>query len=377
MALVRVFAGICISVFLSLPASAGSTPELVITNATVIDMTGRPPLRGMTVVIDGGRIRKIEAYRVASAPKAAQLIDGTGKFLIPSLWDMHVHALDSDRMLPLFVANGVLGVRDLGVHDLDSILRFRADAAARRIVSPRIVTAGKVLDGDPQGDPSFSIKVTSADEGRKAVRYLKSKGVDCIKVYDGLSRDAYFAIADESKHARLPFVGHVPMAITTAEASDAGQKSVEHLGKILEDSSGSPATVGAARSAPIPEGDYFAFTTRMGRTYDAVIATFSDQKAQELFARFRKNGTWQVPTLSVKRGRAFIDELDATGDPRSKYVETSQRDYWKPAAGFFSRYRTPSFIAAQKTYFQKELVLVGAMQRAGVRILAGTDAPNA
>jgi imidazolonepropionase-like amidohydrolase len=290
---------------------------------------------------------------------------------------MHVHVLNSDLMLPLFVANGVLGVRDLGVHNLDEILLWRKQAAAAEIISPRIITAGKILDGYPQADASFSILVKTPDEGRKAVDDLKAKGVDFIKVYEELTRDTYYAIADEAKKAGLPFVGHVPVAVTTIEASDAGQKSIEHLGKILEDSSSDPGRIKAAHELPIKEGDYFAFTTRLGRTNEAIVDTFDQKKARGIFTHFKKNGTWQTPTLAVKYGRAFIDELDSKGDSRAKYVEPSQVNYWKPAVGFFSRYRTQVFIDAQKKYFQKELDVVGQLQRAGVKILAGTDAPNA
>ncbi len=348
---------------------------LAITNVTLIDMTGAPARPGVTVMVENGLIFSIGTK--TKIPASAKVVDGRGKFLIPAFWDMHVHVLNSDRMLPLFVANGVLGVRDLGVHDLDEILKWRSEAAAGEIVSPRIVTAGKVLDGPPQADASFSLLIKTPEDGRKAVRELKAKGVDCIKVYDFLSRDAYYAIADESRKLGITFVGHVPSAITTTEASDAGQKSIEHLGKILEDSSASPDKIKAVRETPIKEGDFFAFTTRFGRTNDAIIDTFSDKKATEIFAHFRRNKTWQVPTLTIKYGRTFIDDLDATGDPRAKYVEPSQTNYWKPKVGFFSRYRTPEYIAAQKRYFQKELDLVGEMQRTGVKILAGTDTPNA
>jgi hypothetical protein len=365
-----------IQLFAQSTANANLTP-LAITNVTVIDMTGTPPKADMTVIIEGKGIVKIGKSQKIKIPKNARIIDGRGKFLIPAFWDMHVHVLNSDRMLPLFVANGILGVRDLGVHNIDEILLWRAEGATGKIISPRIITAGKVLDGIPQADASFSIGVKTPEEGRKAVRDLDAKGVDTIKVYDRLARDTYYAIADESKKRRLPFVGHVPTAITTTEAVDAGQKSIEHLGKILEDSSASPEKIRAAQNASIKEGDYFAFTTRIGRTNDAVIETYSNKNAQNIFRHFRKNNTWQVPTLSVKYGRTFIDELDAKGDSRAKYVEPSQVNYWKPQVGFFSRYRTPSYITAQKAYFQKELDLVDEMQRSSVRIMAGTDAPNA
>lgn len=358
-------------------SSGTESQYLLIKNVTVIDMTGALPRADMTVVIEGDRIKQIGKYPKIKIPKAAQIIDASGKFLIPAFWDMHVHVMNSELMLPLFVANGVLGVRDLGVHNLDEILRWRAEAAAGKIISPRIITAGKVLDGVPQADASFSIPIKTPEDGRRVVRDLKTKGVDVIKVYDGLSREVYFTIADEAKKLGLPFVGHVPTAITTAEASDTGQKSIEHLGKILEDSSASPDKISAARTEPIKEGDYFAFTTRVGRSYSAIITTFNKEKEKEIFAHFLKNKTWQVPTLAVKNGRTFIDDLDAKGDSRTKYVEPSQVKYWKPQVGFFSRYRTPSYITAQKAYFQMELDLVGEMQRVGVRMMAGTDTPNA
>jgi imidazolonepropionase-like amidohydrolase len=355
-------------------ASSQKRNILVIRNVTVIDMTGHSPRRGMTVVIDGDRIAAVS--RSAKYPDGSSVVDGSGKFLIPALWDMHVHVRYPDIVLPLFVANGVLGVRDMGSRDLDSILKWRDDAARGVIVSPRIVTAGRVLDGIPQADPAFSIPIKDADEGRKVVRDLATRGVDLIKVYDNLSRDSYLAIADEAKKLHLPFAGHVPSAISTIEAADSGQLSIEHLGRILEDSSDAKR-LADVREEKITDGDFFAFTTRMGRSYDAIIETTDARKEKLIFRHFRRNGTWQVPTLSVKYTRTFIDDLDAKGDPRSKYVEPSQVEYWKPKNGFFSRYRTPSFITAQKRYFAREKKLIGEMAKAGVRIMAGTDTPSA
>jgi imidazolonepropionase-like amidohydrolase len=244
------------------------------------------------------------------------------------------------------------------------------------ILSPRIVTAGKVLDGVPQADPSFSLGIRNADEGRNAVRELAARGVDLIKVYDNLSRDAYFSIAEEAKNHHLPFAGHVPTSISTIEASDTGQVSIEHLGKILEDSA-DPKRISDVRNEKIKEGDYFAFTTRIGRSYDAIIETLDPSQVRRIFGHFRRNGTWQVPTLSIKFGRTFIDDLDAKEDSRKQYVEASQLNYWKPQNGFFSRYRTPSYIESQKRYFAQEEKLVGEMARAGIKIMAGTDTPNA
>lgn len=370
----ELFTALCLLVLpVQMLSQTRQSHGLAFENVTVIDMTGAPAKARMTVVIQDDRIQNIGKAGKVKIPKNAQIIDGRGKFLIPAFWDMHVHFFDAERALPLFVANGVLGVRELG-GPIDDVLRWRAKAAAAKIISPRIVTAGRILDGDPPASrPAYTDVVKTPEDGRKAVRKLKTRGVDLIKVYDVLARETYFAIADEAKKLKLPFVGHTPAAVTTLESSDAGQRSIEHLGKILEDSSGSPEKIAAKRSEPIKEGDFFAFTTRLGGVYDVVLATYSETKAREIFTHFRKNKTWQVPTLVVKYGRTFIDELDAKGDKRSKYLPSADVEYWKPKVGFFSRYRTPSYIVAQRAHFKKEMQLVVEMGRTGVGILAATD----
>jgi hypothetical protein len=354
-------------------AQAHADAVTAITGVTVIDMTGSPAKAGMTVIIRNGRIRTIGRTSRIKIPDGARVIDGRGKFLIPAFWDMHVHFFDYERTLRLFVANGVLGVRELG-GPMDKVLGWRADAESGKIISPRIVTAGRILDGDPPSSrPEYTTVVRNVDEARRAVRDLHDRGVDLIKVYDALPSDAYFAIADEAKKFNMPFVGHTPTAVTTLESSNAGQKSIEHLGKILEESSGAPDKVAEKRNEAIAKDDFFAFTTRLGRVHEVVVSTYSRRKAATLFSQLRRNRTWQVPTLVVKYERTFIDQLDAKGDERTKYLPAADVSYWKPNVNFFSRYRTASYIAAQKKYYASELRLVGDMNRAGVGILAGTD----
>ncbi|MGI8732841.1 MAG: amidohydrolase family protein [Pyrinomonadaceae bacterium] len=349
---------------------------LVFTHVTVIDMTGAPPKPDMTVVINSNRISALGQSERIRIPRGAQVIDATGKFLIPGLWDMHVHITETERSLPMFVANGVTGVRNTGGIPED-LFRWRAEIASDRLLGPRIVACGPVVEGANPSHPDHAVVVRNAAEGRAAVISLKRRGADFIKVYDGVPRDAYFAIAEESRRQRIPFVGHVPTAVTTIEASDAGQRSIEHLGTILEGSSTAEAELRNWTSPPAQEGDFSAIPRRIAARGNRMLDTYSDERAARIFAHFVRNRTWQVPTLLVKRIWAYVDDISTVEDARFRYVPQSIREEWSPQRDFLFRYRTPDFIAYNKRLFQREMELVGAMHRAGVEFMAGTDVGDA
>ena len=207
---------------------------VVFADITVIDATGSPARQHRMVTISRGKIAGIEEYRRGSEPKTADVIDGRGKFLIPGLWDMHVHWYD-ERFLPLFIANGVTGVRQMWGMEVHRQWRRRMQEGS--LLGPREFIASTIIDGPKPMWPG-SIAVKDAEQGEAAVRNSRKNGADFIKVYSLLPRDAYFAIAAESKKEGIPFAGHVTHAVSLSEASDAGQKSVEHLtGALLAASS--------------------------------------------------------------------------------------------------------------------------------------------
>lgn len=346
--------------------------SLAFTHVTVIDMTGAPPKSDMTVVISGNRIMTISQAGKARIPKEAQIIDATGKFLIPGLWDMHFHIHETERTFPLFIANGVIGVRNTG-GDFQKLFEWRAAVASGKLLGPRIVTCGPVIDGPNPANPDHAIPVVSAEEGRQAVDFLKRNGADFIKVYDGIPRDAYFAIAEEAKKQGLPFVGHVPNAVTMTEASKAGQKSIEHLGTFFEGSSTVETELRNWPAAVIKNGDFSAIPARIAARGTRTLDTYSEQKAAALLSLLARNKTWQVPTLLAKQVNTFVDDISKVQDRRYKYIPASIRDGWSPDKNFFYRYRTAEYIAYQKRLFLKEMETVGAMHRAGVPLMAGTD----
>ena len=345
---------------------AHATPDrtqapIVLTHVTIIDVAGAAPRPDTTVVITGDRISAIGDSANISLPADAQVVDATGKFLIPGLWDMHVHWYVRDTFT-LFIANGVTGVRQMfGNSDL---LRWRDQIAKGSLLGPRMFVASPIIDGPEPIWPN-SIAVRNEEEGRKAVRRVKQWGADFVKVYALLPRDAYFGIADEAKQQGIPFVGHVPNSVSQGEASDAGQKSIEHLtGMLIGCSDKETELREKLVKADSPEA--------RGRVQATALETFDQKKAADLVARFVTNQTWQCPTLTVLRSGAYLGDSSFRRDARLRYIPRLLHQRWN----FRVATRSGSDNAGAKKVLQKQFEIVGAMQKAGVPILAGTDTGN-
>lgn len=355
---------------------------LAFTHATVIDATGSPAQLDMTVVITGDRISGLGQTGKVRVPKGTQAIDATGKYLMPGFWDMHVHVWDK-TFLPLFVANGVTGVRDVGTSRTyeEQFNQWRGEIAAGQLLGPRIVASGLMVDGLNSPYPSFSITVATEAEARQAVNSLKERGAHFIKVQSLIPRAAYFALADEAKKQGLGLAGHVPFSVSAAEASDAGQQSIEHLTGVLlgcskREEELKKALIKAPPTSALSVPDLVRLLFFLPSAKE-LLDTYSDTKAAALFARFVRNGTWQVPTFTLWRSYGFIRESQSANQARLKYVSQSLRKEFDPGPDSLNKDYTPDEIANSRLLFQRNLALVGAMRRAGVDFLAGTDAASA
>jgi hypothetical protein len=364
-------------------ASSQQKPKeniLAISDVTVIDATGAPAQPNMTVIITGDQITKIAKTGEVAIPKKAQVIDGKGKFLIPGLWDMHVHAVMKgvpERFFPLFIANGVTGVRDMAA-DLGLLKQLQKDITDGKLIGPRLI-GGPMVDGPMPVWPGPSISISDEATARQTVASVKDRGADFIKVYSLIPRPAYFALADEAKKRGVTFAGHVPVSVTASEASDAGQKSIEHFEGILlacstEEPELSRIIEEAIRDAKDTDQMRASLVRALNETYSRALETYSQEKAAALFARFAKNGTWQAPTLVVARVGAFLEDDNFTNDPRLKYVRRELRDSWKNKDDFRLKNRPANAAALGKMLFQKRLELIAAMHRAEVKMLAASDA---
>jgi hypothetical protein len=200
---------------------------LVFTHVTVIDATGAPAKPDMTVVVSGDRIEALGKTGIITVPQEAQVVDATGKFLIPGLWDMHIHPYDRNDAdkgyLAIFIANGITGIRILWGYPLHH--KWREEIMAGKLIGPRMVIASPAFNGPP-GRGKDNVFVTSEDQGRQLVRKAKEEGADFIILGLFLQRDVYFGMVDEANKLGLPVVGHVPNSVTLTEASDAGLQAL-------------------------------------------------------------------------------------------------------------------------------------------------------
>lgn len=297
--------GLLVVALVALSGSArAQEPDLAFVGGTVIRMDGSPPLADATVLVRGDRIAAVGPRDSVAVGEGATVVDATGAWLIPGLWDMHVHALfDAELAGPLLkglLAHGVTGIRDMG-GPLEVLLEMRARIAAGELPGPRIVAS--------------------------------------VKVYTMLQREAFFAVVDAARERGLPVAGHVPGEVTPIEAAEAGMRSVEHMRSEIE-----------------------------------LFCTRADPSACDpVFAAFRERDVWQTPTLLVRRNRAFLDDSTTVYGPGVRRAPRMLRDMW--GATRASRLeRGPEYFEEARAHHREERWLAGELHRAGIGVLAGSDA---
>ncbi len=380
---IRVLA-ITASLWLAAIFSASLNPQktksLAIEHVTVIDVDGGPELADQTVIVKGDSISAVAKSGSVEIPKDAQRIDARGKFLIPGLWDMHTHVAGinanpvwaKQTLLPLLVANGITGIRDMG-GDLDALESWRREIESGTLVGPEIVAAGPMLlpqrrPGAPAEPPDPAIlRIGTMEEARAAVDSLQKRGADFIKIIE-VSRGNYFAIADESKKDSIPFAGHIPSDITATEASNGGQKSIEHIiySSLAFDCSAQEDELRRKKQEASSKRDEQA----VADITDEANRTFSAEKASVLWQSFKKNSTWVTPTLFSIWVNAHQLET-SPDDPQLAYLPASLRKEWTPAKNPTKDDRDTA--AWWQRQFENDRKLTGEMHSAGVRLLAGSD----
>lgn len=343
-------------------AVLAADPPIVLTGGTVLPMNGSPAVSDAVVVIRGETIEAVRPAAGFEPPADARVVDARGGFVIPGLIDAHVHLM-GPVLLEMFLVNGVTTIREMGNYE-EQVLGMRADVAAGRLSGPRIVCVGPILDGEPPIWP-FSRVVTTPEAAEKAVAALAEKKVDQIKVYSRLLPDPYAAILKAAKARGLKVVGHIPRGLNAREAAAAGQDGLEHLYGIVEAVEG--LVIGKEKPTTIEE--LIDVHRRWGGELDA--------EECDGLARFLADRKVTVcPTLAVLDRIPRLRDPSFRRDPDLKYVPAWVKSFWegsgRPEAG--GRDAPAEGLAALR---RGQHGFVARLRKAGVRVIAGTDTPNA
>jgi imidazolonepropionase-like amidohydrolase len=360
---------------------------VIIDGVTIIDGTGAAPAPDRSVAIRDGQITAIGLSGSIAPGDSTVRVDGRGKFLIPGLWDMHAHAMTlEEHSFPLFLANGVTSIRDMG-GNLETSVRVRDAARSGRALGPEVLIAGPVLDSP------FLVKAVEGTVyagGRAAVPdsatavfwvdSLSRVPVDQIKVHSMTPRAAYFAILARAKQLGIPVGGHLPDSVSPREAIEAGQRTIEHDWKL-------PFAM-SSRAEEISRWELHAMQQAMDKPTrrgfgpvvmlrvaadSAALASYDSTRAAEFAAWVRDREVWFDPTLAVIQ--AVFDVPGASDTTELRYMPRSAMldERLEPP----NPNPTPAQIEAIQRRYKASLRPVEALIKGGAKFVTGTDIPVA
>jgi imidazolonepropionase-like amidohydrolase len=307
-------------------------------------------------------------------PGAATIVNGAGSYVIPGLWDMHVHTFNNSQAagtdnhavnFGLQIANGITGVRDMwtDLDDLRAAREWRTETDGGRMVSPRIHGTSPILDGAPAMWAN-SVGLTSPAHAREVVDGLAAAGVKELKVYTRLPADVYHTIVERAKVHRMAWVGHPPASMRVTAVAESGQKSIEHLQGIPDECSSATAADKTAAEGQDRQR--------------LLMETHNAKRCAEVFKLFVRKGTWVVPTVVLHRGRLLAFEPVWQQRRGMEYVSLAERAAWMAAhRQAAERVAADSSLGThRRALLAFMLRLIRSMHRAGVNLLAGTDLGN-
>ncbi|GAB3052124.1 amidohydrolase family protein [Stenotrophomonas tumulicola] len=353
-------------------AAAGRQADLLIRHATVVDVEHARTLPGQSVAIRGGDIVAVGADAgVAAEWSADRQVDANGRYLIPGLWDMHVHfgggpALveENKALLPLYLAHGITTVRDASGDLPRQVLEWRGQIAAGTLPGPRLLTSGAKIEGVK---PVWkgTIEVGSTADVDAAIKRLRNDRVDFVKITDStLKPELFLYAASEARKAGLKASGHIPMALTVEQAVDAGLASIEHLDYAYKAGSRDEATIAA---------DFAAGRIDRAEANQRLAGSFDRATALAAYRDFARRGVFVTPTLNGGRILDFLDQDDHHDDPYLAYIGPGLRATYAWRVERAAK-ATPAQVQARHQHYKEVAAVLPMLQEAGVTIMAGTDA---
>lgn len=366
------------------------TLDVLITNVTVIDAPSGVRER-QNVGLSGERITFVESANGAPNRKSRLVIDGSDKFLIPGLWDMHVHFTYApelgEAMLDMFLSHGITSVRDTG-GPLEAVVGYKKLATERGGNAPRVMIAGPLLDGadvvydgSSPGSPEIGVAVVSEAAAVAAVQSLVNADVDLIKVYEMLSEPVYRRLLKEAATHGLPVTGHIPLSMSAEDALQAGLSSVEHMRNFDLACAEDHAELLAMRQAALANPDNLSGAALRSSIHtaqrDPAVARTDDEVCAKLVQTIIDARVAQVPTMALvdavyRRSYTNSDWQQSFDD-----LPSAARDQWLANAERYSASadQSPESAMSRAAYVAWFEGLVNKIDAAGGTILAGTDTP--
>src|SRR5262245_39137596 len=344
------------------PAHAQKADAFVFENVTVIPMDRERRLPDRAVVVRGGRIAEIGPSDSVRAPEGALRIDGRGKFLIPGLAEMHGHfpgpqaitqlgQAYGDRLLFLFVANGVTTVRGMlgGPRDL----QVRADVARGERLGPQLFVAGPSFNGQ---------SVPTVEAAWRAVTDQRAAGYDLLKIHPGVRREVFDEVVAQARREGIPFAGHIPEEVGLTRALLSGIRSVEHLDGYVE---------AMVRDRAVPEG------TNPGLFGYGLLDYLDESRLAALAAATRSAGAWNAPTLVLIENRFTAETPEQVGErPEMRYLPAPVVKQWVDAARAGLKEAGPDAAERGRRFVALRRRIVRALRDAGAGLLLGADTPQ-
>ncbi|WP_343519237.1 amidohydrolase family protein [Sphingomonas sp.] len=350
-----------------------ASADVMIRNVTVIDVERARPVAGQAVVLRGKDIVAVGPdARIARAWRATRSIDGRRRFLVPGLWDMHVHfgggpaLIEENRaLLPLYVAHGVTTIRDASGDLPDQVLAWRGEIANGSLFGPHLLTSGAKIEGLAPVWKGTIETGSEADVDQALDRLQQRDKVDFVKITDSTLKPELFLHALRQARARgMRTSGHIPMALTVGQAVDAGISSIEHLDYAFKAGVKDEARIAA---------DFAAGRIDRVEANRRLQAGFDPATAMAAYRNFAAKGVFVTPTLNGSRIIAWLDREDHSKDAYLAYIGPGLRKTydWRVER---AAHADAAAIAARHAHIDRMGAILPMLQQAGVTIIAGTDA---
>lgn len=358
---------------------------LCIENIAVID-----PIDGLkenqTLVIKDGKIQQVAPTEELLLSKDNHIVDGTGKYLIPGLWDAHVHFSYMESLAPsmldLFLVYGVTSVRDTG-GDITFVNQWKRASLDNPTGAPRVMVAGPLLDGLPNvydgsdpGHPPLSVGLETVEDVQNQIQQLDSLGVDLLKAYEMLSPEQFAAVTEMASNKGLKVTGHVPLSMDVISASNAGLNSMEHMRNLELSCASNADELLEQRRKMLFSGREDKGGILRSRIHQVqrqiAIENYDEIKANEVLDVLASNDTWQIPTLTLSTSFTERPFMKPDVQQSFSYLPESIEEAWKSNIAAFASTEISDF---RNEYSEWLKNMVGKIHNKGIEIMAGTDCP--